>query len=138
MSRCVSSIVITNCLFTESETADESCRLSVDVNIKCSDGTSHGAHARNLEFHCDSFPLRSFDSDPDPNNAVEEIIVEEDGETIALLCKFIHRQRQPDLETLEWTQFAKLAAAVEKYGAFAAMEVCKMKMRYHCRSVSFA
>ncbi|KAF9495927.1 hypothetical protein BDN71DRAFT_806873 [Pleurotus eryngii] len=108
--------------------AEEGCRLLVDVNIKCSDGTSYGAHARNLEFHCDSFPLRSFDSDPDPNDLVEEIIVEEDGQTMALLCKFIHRQRQPDLETLDWPQFAKLAAAVEKYGVFAAMEVCKMKM----------
>ncbi|KAL4264990.1 hypothetical protein AB1N83_000283 [Pleurotus pulmonarius] len=107
---------------------DESCRLPVDVIIKCSDGTSHGAHARNLEFHCDSFPLRSFDSDLDLNNPVEEIIVAEDGETMALLCKFIHRQKQPDLETLEWAQFARLAAAVEKYGVFAAMEVCKMKM----------
>ncbi len=135
MSRCVNSIVITNCIFTERETADESCRLPVDVIIECSDGASHGAHARNLEFHCDSFPLRSFDSDPDLNNPVEEIIVAEDGETMALLCKFIHRQKQPDLETLEWPQFAKLAAAVEKYGVFAAMEVCKMKMRYSCRSV---
>lgn len=52
---------------------------------------------------------------------------------MVLLCKFIHRQRQPDLETLDWQEFVKLAAAVEKYGVFAAMEVCKMKMRYYSR-----
>lgn len=59
----------------------------------------------------------------------ETVDLSERSTTLELLLQFMYRQRQPDLEEVEFSTLASLAEAAEKYEVYSAMQVCKLYMR---------
>jgi hypothetical protein len=67
--------------------------------------------------------ISHYDTEP------ETVKLEEKGETLDLLLRFMYCQAQPDVESLEFEQLCDLAGAVEKYAVHSAIQVCKMAMK---------
>jgi hypothetical protein len=61
----------------------------------------------------------------------DEIVdVTEDASVLTILLKFVHPSRPPVSDSFSPLLVIKLAEAVEKYGVFSGMEVCRLKMRF--------
>ncbi|KAF4562668.1 hypothetical protein EYR40_009909 [Pleurotus pulmonarius] len=103
------------------------CHLTVDVVLEARDGSLYGAHARNVEAFSASLLPQNRDSSL---SAATLVKLMEDAEVVSLLCKFAHHRHQPDISSLGWGTFHKLATAVEKYKVYSAMGVCKLRMEY--------
>ncbi|KAJ8469180.1 hypothetical protein ONZ45_g16980 [Pleurotus djamor] len=124
------------------------CTLAIDVVLKCGDDTLLGCHQRNFYLYSTKFPkpgttdsddgfttnaqvhLRVTNTDGGRRVELPIINVEENREVVETLIKFMHRQAPPDVSSLSWDDFAVFTKAVEKYGVFGAMGVCRMKMEY--------
>lgn len=63
--------------------------------------------------------------------SLNEIVdLTETASTLELLFQYMYRQPQPDLTKVQFKDLAAVAEAAEKYCVFAAMEVCKIHMKY--------
>ncbi|KAF5341256.1 hypothetical protein D9611_006155 [Ephemerocybe angulata] len=97
------------------------CALPVDVILRSSvDGSLIGAHRKYLEDFSDGFP---------PSDAViasmDAVPLSEDGDTLRLLMKFMHKQRHPAISGLDPSSVFKLGEAAEKYMVYSAMSPCR-------------
>ncbi len=95
--------------------------------LEARDGSLYGAHARNVEAFSASLLPQNRDSSL---LTVTLVKLMEDAEVVSLLRKFAHHRHQPDISSLCWGTFHKLATAVEKYKVYSAMGVCKLRMEY--------
>ncbi|TFK67445.1 hypothetical protein BDN72DRAFT_960970 [Pluteus cervinus] len=107
-------------------TACNECNDPVDVVIRSSDGQLHGTHSKNLEMYSGGFPPASL-ADPDQINTIE---LTETSEIITLMLGYVHNQRYPESDKIEFEVFKQLAEAVEKYQIYAAMEACRLHMKH--------
>lgn len=55
--------------------------------------------------------------------------LEESGEVLELMLRFMHHTRQPNLSCLSPATLSSLAEAAEKYLIYSAMELCRVFMR---------
>ncbi|KAF6752325.1 hypothetical protein DFP72DRAFT_815540, partial [Ephemerocybe angulata] len=97
------------------------CILPVDVILQSTvDGSLIGAHRKCLEDFSDGFP---------PSDAVtasmEPVPLSEDGDTLRLLMKFMHKQRYPAMSSLQLQRIFDLGEAAEKYMVYSAMSACQ-------------
>ncbi|KAF8054865.1 hypothetical protein FPV67DRAFT_1459805 [Lyophyllum atratum] len=94
-----------------------------DVTFVSSDNILFYIHRKNLETHAAAFPPAEFDT------RGEIVPLTEDSRTLELLFQYIYPQRHPDLESTPFETLAPLAEAAEKYEVFAAMNICKIRMK---------
>jgi hypothetical protein len=57
------------------------------------------------------------------------VVLPESAEILELLFRFCYPERHPDLEQLEFNTLSSLAEAAEQYELYAAINVCKIRMR---------
>ena len=57
----------------------------------------------------------------------------ESSATLELLFRFCYPERHSDLGEVDFNILAELAEATEKYKLYAAINVCKIRMRYELR-----
>ncbi|KAF5380012.1 hypothetical protein D9615_006298 [Tricholomella constricta] len=94
-----------------------------DVTFRSSDGVLFSIHLMNLKANTDGFI-------PPANATFDEIVeLTESSATLDMLFKFIYPARHPDLESIEFTVLDRLAEAAEKYQVYAAMNICKIRMK---------
>ncbi|KAG5649779.1 hypothetical protein H0H81_002068 [Sphagnurus paluster] len=96
-----------------------------DVSFLSSDNVLFRIHRQNIEFNCGA--LRPGEV------AVDGEIVplrDQTAETLELLFQFIYPQVHPHLETTAFEVLAPLAEAAEKYKVYAAMNICRARMKY--------
>ncbi|KAF6742935.1 hypothetical protein DFP72DRAFT_829217, partial [Ephemerocybe angulata] len=92
------------------------CILRVDLVLKSSGGKLIGAHRTNMEHFSDGFP--TCDS---VTSTSEPVPLTEDGETLTLLLKFMHKHKYPGLTPMDAPSVFALAEAAEKYMVYSAM-----------------
>jgi len=92
--------------------------------LRSSDGVLFKVFSKDLEAHSEAFPSPDIVK-PDAN---EVVALSETSQVLELLLQYMRRQRQPDIESIEFDVLAPLAEAVEKYQVFSATEVCKANM----------
>jgi len=103
----------------------EDCNLETNVTLQSSDGKLYGAHSKNLELYSDAFPAVGSTTSP-----VGDVVTMTESSTVVdLLLQYMHHRRQPDSLEISLDVLEELAEAVEKYGIFSAMEVCKLRMK---------
>ncbi|KAG5650797.1 hypothetical protein H0H81_011019 [Sphagnurus paluster] len=95
-----------------------------DVSFRSSDNVIFRIHRRNLETHTGAFPPPEFDTQ---GEIVE--LRDETSETLELLFQFIYPQRHPHLDATPFEVLAPLAEAAEKYEVYAAMNICRVRMK---------
>ncbi|KAK7029577.1 hypothetical protein VNI00_010416 [Paramarasmius palmivorus] len=101
------------------------CPIPVDIAIKSSDGRTFGAHAKNLEWFTEGFPL----VDSVISTVQEPVELTEDGDVLALLLTFTHNLPAPDLTGRSIDAVMGLADAADKYGVHYALVACRKAMR---------
>ena len=99
------------------------CPFPIDTVVRTSDDVEFGAHAANLLKYSDAFPGM------DVRAGHATIRLEETAEVVDILLRFMHGGRQPALSALAVETLAALAAAVERYQVYSAVELCKAHMR---------
>ncbi|GLB39476.1 hypothetical protein LshimejAT787_0606380 [Lyophyllum shimeji] len=104
-------------------TSERFCAGDADVTFVSSDNVVFRAHRKNLDVAAAAFPPSEFDTHG------EEVPLTEDSATLELLFQYIYPQRHPDLESTPFDTLAPLAEAAEKYEVFAAMNICKIRMK---------
>ncbi|KAJ7146977.1 hypothetical protein C8R44DRAFT_758542 [Mycena epipterygia] len=110
-----------------SEISERFCAPDADITISSSDGVLFKVHRKNLELHCDIFANAADTTRPETG---EDIVhLSERAEVLDLLFQYMYRQPQPDLQVVEFSVFAGLAEAAEKYVVYSALTLCKMIMR---------
>jgi hypothetical protein len=57
------------------------------------------------------------------------VLLTETSSILEILFQYMYPQPQPDIDAMQFEDFALLAEAVEKYEVFSAMSICKMHMR---------
>lgn len=102
------------------------CPLHVDVVVRAADGVGFGAHTANLLKYSDAFPGVEA---PAAHGRGAVIRLSESADVVDLLLRFMHGGRQPALSALAVDTLAALAAAVERYQVYSAVELCKAHMR---------
>ncbi|KAG5651576.1 hypothetical protein H0H81_008159 [Sphagnurus paluster] len=80
-------------------------------------------HRRNLETNTAAFPPAEFETKG------EIVELEENAATLELLFQFIYPQHHPHLDTTPFEVLAPLAEAAEKYEVYAAMNICRVRMK---------
>ena len=99
------------------------CAPDADITFQSSDRVLFHAHRKNLETNSAAFP-------PAEMLVCDEFVpLSEDSTTLELLFSFMYPRRHPDLESTPCEILAPLAEAAEKYEVFAAMNICKIRMR---------
>ena len=77
-----------------------------------------------LEREADAFPPPSATLD-----AGEVIPLEEDGDILELLFRFVDREEYVRLEDVEFDLLARVAEAAHKYRVYSAMVACRPQMK---------
>lgn len=95
-----------------------------DVTFKSSDGILFNLQRKYLEVATGAFPGAEFDTNGEVTPLTEPAAV------LAILFGFVHPKRFPDVEDLAFSSLAEVAEAAEKYEAFAAIELCRLQMRF--------
>jgi len=103
------------------------CATDSDLPLQSSDGVLYKVHRRNLELHSEGFAAAAAISAA--SDCSEIVQLSESSAVLDLLLQYIYRQRQPDLDDIDFGTLAELAEAVEKYEIYSAMKVCSMHMR---------
>ena len=86
---------------------------------------SHPEHdASKLEREADAFPPPSATLDPG-----EVVPLEENGETLEMLFRFVDREEFVRLEDVEFDLLARVAEAAHKYRVYSAMVACRPQMK---------
>lgn len=99
------------------------CAKDADVTFVSSDNVLFKIHRKHLESNAVAFPPAEFDT-------CEEVVqLTEASETLELLFQFVYPRRHPNLETTPFEILSPLAEAAEKYEAFAAMNICNIRMK---------
>ncbi|KJA16382.1 hypothetical protein HYPSUDRAFT_123187, partial [Hypholoma sublateritium FD-334 SS-4] len=103
------------------------CPLRVDVVVHSSDGVKFGAHTANLLKYSDAFPGTE---PPDAHGPAGGAVIRlaEAADVVRVLLRFVHGGRQPALSALDVDTLSALAAAVERYQVYSAVELCKAHM----------
>ncbi|KAF6745834.1 hypothetical protein DFP72DRAFT_642053 [Ephemerocybe angulata] len=97
------------------------CTLPVDVILQSTvDGSLIGAHRKCLEDFSDGFP-----SSDAVTASMDPVPLSEDGDTLKLLMKFMHKQRYPPMSGLDPSSVFDLGEAAEKYMVYSAMSPCR-------------
>jgi hypothetical protein len=94
-----------------------------DVTFVSSDGVLFCIHKINLTVSAGGFAPQVFETQG------ENIHFAETAQTLELLFQFCYPDYYPDIEVLEFSEFAMLAETAEKYQVFSAMNVCKIRMK---------
>ncbi|KAJ7744594.1 hypothetical protein B0H16DRAFT_1889566 [Mycena metata] len=102
------------------------CAADSDLTVSSSDGVRFKVHRKNLEVHSPVFA--SAQSSTRPESGQEVVELSESSDTLELLFQFMYPQPQPDLQALEFSTFADLAEAAEKYEVYSALTLCRMRM----------
>jgi hypothetical protein len=97
--------------------------LNSDVTFLSSDDVLFRIHKLNLTVSAGGFAPPEFET------RGEFIHLAESALTLELLFQFCYPDRHPDVEMLEFSEFAILAEAAEKYQVFSAMNVCKIRIK---------
>ncbi|KAK7041729.1 hypothetical protein VNI00_009018 [Paramarasmius palmivorus] len=100
------------------------CVIPIDVIIKSSDNHTFGAHAKNLEWFTEGFPL----SGSVKTNDQEVVQLTETADVLKLFLAFTHNNSSPDLSGYSMDVILGLAEAADKYGNHFAMTACKKFM----------
>lgn len=98
-----------------------------DVTFQSSDGILFHLQRKYLEVATGAFPGAEFDTNGETTSLSEPAAV------LAILFGFVHPKRYPDVEDLDFSLLADVAEAAEKYEAFAAIELCRLQMRFASR-----
>lgn len=101
-----------------------------DITIKSSDDVEFKVHRKNLDMFAEGFPGEEMKLTPE-----ESVKLSETSKTLEILFQYMYRQPQPDLSEFPFEDVSAVAEASEKYFVFAAMEVCKIHMRYKTRTI---
>ncbi|KAF5341453.1 hypothetical protein D9758_014750 [Tetrapyrgos nigripes] len=96
--------------------ANERCQLPVDIVFESSDGRKLGCHTTLLTTHTDAFPLQGL-IPPQPGELVK---MDESGEVLLLLFKFLHNQPDPDVKEVRTGVLSELLRAADKWGVYRA------------------
>ncbi|KAG6826655.1 hypothetical protein H0H87_006783 [Tephrocybe sp. NHM501043] len=102
-----------------------------DVVFRSSDNVAFYIHRKNLEIHAAGFPPDSF------STRGEIVPLTEDAETLEVLFHYVYPQRLDDIDLLEFGVLYKLAEAAEKYQVFSVIQLCKMRIKWVDRSISW-
>jgi hypothetical protein len=94
-----------------------------DVTFISSDGVQFHIHKSNLTVSAGGFAPPEFETWGETVHLAETTL------TLELLFQFCYPERHPDVEMLEFSEFAILAEAAEKYQVFSAMNICKIRMK---------
>ncbi|KAI4520212.1 hypothetical protein K525DRAFT_204248, partial [Schizophyllum commune Loenen D] len=89
-----------------------------------SDGMRLYIERAKLEREADAFPPPSATLDPG-----EVVPLEENGDTLELLFRFVDREEFVRLEDVEFDLLARVAEAAHKYRVYSAMSSCRPYMR---------
>jgi hypothetical protein len=119
------------------------CAADSDITLQSSDGVLYKVHRKNLELHSESFATADAISAPSDSFEGAEIVhLPESSAVLDLLLQYMHRQRQPDLRSVDFHTLADLAEAAEKYEVFfshghlyGAYEICYQKPCCGCASL---
>ncbi|KAJ6593013.1 hypothetical protein B0H19DRAFT_1088984 [Mycena capillaripes] len=110
------------------EISERFCASDADITISSSDGVLFKVHRKNVEVHSDIFADAASATRPD--NAAEEFVeLSESSAVLELLFQYMYRQPQPDLQLVEFSTFAGLAEAAEKYVVYSTLPAVMIKMR---------
>jgi len=102
------------------------CKAPIDVILRSFDGKQFAAHKSYLGTYTGGFPLAEMTQAlPKP----EVVELEEKADVLLLLLQFAHPERPPSTTSLQPELIIRLSEAVEKYVAYGAMEVCRLRMR---------
>ncbi len=106
---------------------EPACTADVDIVLKSMDGVLLGAHLQYLSAWTDAFPM--------PDNVLtlartEVVDLPENAATLEIVLKFVHPQRPPAVDTISDDLLILIAEAVEKYGVYPGMEVCRLRMKF--------
>ncbi|KAF6745855.1 hypothetical protein DFP72DRAFT_1175867 [Ephemerocybe angulata] len=104
------------------------CILPVDLVLQSSDGKLIGAHRTNMEHFSDGFP--TCDS---VTSTSEPVPLTEDGETLTLLLRFMHKHKYPGLTPMDAASIFALAEAAEKYMVYSAMASSHAYIEHNCK-----
>ena len=102
------------------------CTVAVDIIFGSSDGPLVGFHSKYLAANARDFPVPDANLKADEN---ETVPLPESQSILLLISEFIHPHRPPNAEEIPGQVVIDLAEAVEKYGVFSGMEVCRMRMK---------
>ncbi|KAF9052049.1 hypothetical protein BJ165DRAFT_929933 [Panaeolus papilionaceus] len=110
------------------------CNLPVDIILVSSDGTAISTHKANLGQFSNGFPPHAGSGGPDlpmeiGQGLIEEVKLEEKGEVLRLLLRFMHHAHLPDLDVFPFKLVAQFAEAAEKYEVFSAVAASKKFMK---------
>jgi hypothetical protein len=104
------------------------CATDSDLTLQSFDGVLYKVHRTNLEVHSESFAAAN--SISATSDSSEVVYLDESSAVLDLLLQFMYRQRQPDLEEVDFQTLSELAEAAEKYEVYSAMTVCSIHMGY--------
>ena len=102
---------------------DVVCAPDSDVVFSSSDGMLFHIHKANLKTSAGGFAPPEFESQGKTTHLTET------APTLELLFQFCYPDCHPDVEKLEFSEFAILAEAAEKYQVYSAMNICKIRMK---------
>ncbi|KAF9031707.1 hypothetical protein BDZ89DRAFT_616349 [Hymenopellis radicata] len=110
----------------ETRCKESACTADVDLVLRSSDGIQFGAHLQYLSFSTAAFSI--------PDNVLkldqtEVVDLSEDATTLEIILKFVHPQRPPAADNIADDLLVQIAEAVEKYGVYPGMEVCRLRMK---------
>lgn len=114
-------------VLTSQLTANAVCALDADMTVASDDGVLFHVHRKNLALHSDVFA--DAENATRPENGDEIVYLSEHSVVLDLLFQFMYCRPQPDLEALEFKTLASLAEAAEKYVVYAAVTLCRIKMK---------
>ncbi|KAJ7358372.1 hypothetical protein DFH08DRAFT_848348 [Mycena albidolilacea] len=110
-----------------SRISERFCALDADMTVASDDGVLFHVHRKNLAVHSDVFA--DAENATRPENGDEIVYLSEHSVVLDLLFQFMYCRPQPDLEALEFKTLASLAEAAEKYVVYAAVALCRMRMK---------
>ncbi|KAJ6535803.1 hypothetical protein DFH09DRAFT_931673 [Mycena vulgaris] len=105
------------------------CAPDADITISSSDGVLFKLYRKNLEVHSDIFADAAHSTRPTVGGDDEVVQLSEGSAVLDLLFQFMSRQPQPVLKDVEFTTFAGLAEAAEKYVVYSALPAVMIKMK---------
>jgi hypothetical protein len=100
------------------------CSTDSDITLQSSEGVLYKVHRKNLGIHSEGFAAAdAISASTDDNNNSEIVHLSESSVVLDLLLQYMYRQRQPDLEDVDFQASADLAEAAEKY-EFTQLRLC--------------
>ncbi|KAJ7744578.1 hypothetical protein B0H16DRAFT_1322069 [Mycena metata] len=109
------------------------CAGDSDLTISSSDGVLFKLHRKHLEVHSDVFADAENATLP-ANGADEVVVLSETSSVLDVLFQYMYRQPQPNLQLVEFSVFAGVAEAAEKYMVYSALPAVLIRMRRYLGS----